>query len=114
MPPVLNEEMSRCQAADSLINCSGIFPDMDAERWKRIEEVYYNVQASPLRRAAILDELCPHDPDIRNEVESLLNASEHAGNFLSVDDFTGYVAELASQPDLVGRTLGAYEVLDEI
>lgn len=51
---------------------------MDAERWKRIEEVYYSVQACPRRRAAILDQLSPEEPDIRQEVESLLNAGEVA------------------------------------
>ena len=87
---------------------------MDAERWKRIEEVYYSVQACPQRRAAILDQLCPEEPDIRHEVESLLNAGEQAGDFLSPDDFPEYVAELASEPNLVGRTVGPYEILDEI
>ena len=28
-------------------------------------------------------QLCPEDPDIRRELESLLNARERAGNFLS-------------------------------
>lgn len=87
---------------------------MDAERWKRIEEVYYGVQACPLRRGAILNELCPDDPDIRQEVESLLDARERAGNFLSSDDFSEYIAELASDPNLSGCNVGPYEILDEI
>ena len=87
---------------------------MDAERWKRIEQIYYGVQACPLRRAAILDELCPEDPNIRREVESLLDAREQAGDFLSPDDFPEYIAELASEPNLLECTVGPYEILDEI
>ena len=48
---------------------------MNAERWKRIEEVYHSALASPRAgRAALLDELCSGDCDMRREVESLLEA----------------------------------------
>ena len=82
---------------------------MDSELWKRIEHAYYSVLATPLtNRAALLDELCSDDEDVRQEVESLLNAREQAGTFLSGKV---HLLELASEPDLTGRTLGHYQVL---
>jgi eukaryotic-like serine/threonine-protein kinase len=88
---------------------------MKSERWERIEDVYYSVLASPLTcRAALLDELCSDDPDVRHEVESLLDAREQAGSFLSDRDLQGHLAELASEPDLTGRTLGHYRILSPI
>lgn len=88
---------------------------MNSERWKRIEEVYYSLLASPLgSRIALLEEVCPEDADIRREVESLLNAREQAGKFLSQQDFREHIADLVSYPDLVGQTVGPYQLLDEI
>jgi hypothetical protein len=57
---------------------------MNAEHWKRIEEVYYSAFASPpVRRTALPDELCSNDPDMLREVESLLDGRQKAGSFLS-------------------------------
>jgi eukaryotic-like serine/threonine-protein kinase len=90
-------------------------PTMNSERWIRIEQVYYSVLATPLtRRAIILDELCSGDQDVRHEVESLLNAREQAGSFLSSRDFQDRIAELASEQDLQGRTLGHYKILSAV
>ncbi|MBV9304867.1 MAG: protein kinase, partial [Acidobacteriaceae bacterium] len=88
---------------------------MESERWKQIEQLYHSVLASPLaRRAAVLDELCSDDQDIRREVESLLNAREQADNFLSLADLQDQIADLVSEPYLVGRTLGHYHILSPI
>ncbi len=88
---------------------------MNSERWKVIEQVYYSVLASPPgRRTAVLDEACSDDQEMRREVESLLDAREQAGNFLSASDLKGCLAELASEPDLAGHTLGHYNILSVI
>lgn len=88
---------------------------MVSERWKQIEQVYYSVIASPVAsRSALLDELCLNDPDMRHEVESLLNARDDAGNFLSSMTLKGHIAELLSEQDLTGQTLGHYRVLEPI
>jgi hypothetical protein len=87
---------------------------MNSDRWKRVEEVYYSMLASPPgSRAAILEQLCPEDQNTRHEVESLLNARDQAGNFLSPEDFQGHVTELA-EPDLTGRTLGHYHIVSAV
>ncbi|MBV9676042.1 MAG: protein kinase, partial [Acidobacteriaceae bacterium] len=88
---------------------------MESERWKQIEQLYHSVLASPLaRRAAVLDELCSDDQDIRREVESLLNAREQADNFLSLADLQDQIADLVSEPYLVGHTLGHYHILSPL
>jgi hypothetical protein len=88
---------------------------MVSARWRQIERVYYSVLVCPLtNRAALLDELCSDDPDMRCEVESLLDAREQAGDFLSPLSFREHVTDLLAEPKLVGRTLGHYNILSAI
>jgi Tol biopolymer transport system component len=88
---------------------------MNPERWKRIEEAYYSVLAGPPdHRGALLDELCSEDEDMRGEVESLLDARERAGDFLSSMHLQNHFTELISEPDLVGHTLGHYQIVSAI
>ena len=88
---------------------------MNGGRWKRIEEIYHSALASPPeRRAALLDELCLDDPDMRREVESLLEAREQAGSFLSASHLQDHIAQLAPETSLVGHTLGHYHILSAI
>jgi eukaryotic-like serine/threonine-protein kinase len=88
---------------------------MNGGSWKRIEEVYHSALASPPdRRAALLDKLCSDDPDMRREVESLLDAREQAGSFLSPSHLQGQLKQLVSEPSLVGQTLGYYHILSAI
>ena len=50
---------------------------MDPERWRRIESILDQIlEMSPGERAAFLDQTCAHDPELRNELESLL--AQHA------------------------------------
>ena len=88
---------------------------MNAERWKRIEEVYHSALASPpAGRAALLDELCSGDCDMGREVESLLEAREQAGSFLSPEHLHDHVTQLVSEPSLVGQTLGHYHIFSAV
>lgn len=88
---------------------------VSSEHWKRIEQIYYTVIASPaMNRAAILDRLCSDDPYVRSEVESLLDARDDVGGFLSSADMQGRVAELFGESCLAGQTLDHYEILSAI
>ena len=88
---------------------------MNSGRWQRIEEVYYSVLASPpAGRGALLDQLCSDDKEIRGEVESRLDARDQAGNFLSPAQLQNHFAELISEPQLVGHTLGHYYIVSAI
>jgi hypothetical protein len=54
---------------------------MQAERWKQIEELYQAALAQPPeKRAAFLAQACPDDPQLRGEVQSLLD--QQADSFL--------------------------------
>jgi serine/threonine-protein kinase len=56
---------------------------MTAERWQQIERVYLAVlQCDESARAAMLDESCVNDPELRREVEALLAQEPHVDRFL--------------------------------
>ena len=91
---------------------------MDSERWQRVEQLFCSVLAEPLeRRAAVLEASCSSDPELLQELKSLLEARENAGDFLSPEELCGYITDLC--PDgtptpAAGSTLGPYEILDQI
>src|SRR5262245_28359587 len=88
---------------------------MDAERWKLVETLYYRLASLPVeQRRQAFDDACSGDPELRGELESLLNAREDAGDFLS-DETRGDVLGLAVAPPApwVGDTLGPYRILAE-
>jgi serine/threonine protein kinase len=70
---------------------------MKPEQWQKINELYYAaLEREASERAALLDEACAGDEELRREVESLLAANEQAGSFLispAIDDAAKMVAE---------------------
>ena len=90
--------------------------DDEIERWKRIEDLYGAALAcAPEERTAFLHEQCS-DPDLRREVDSLLQADQQAGRFLTSGHLAAHISEMAAgtQPTLAGRSLGQYEDLSPI
>jgi len=88
---------------------------MDAERWKLMETLYYRIASLPVdQRQQAFEEACSGDPELRDELESLLSAREDAGDFLS-DEMRGDVLGLAAAPapPSVGDALGPYRILAE-
>ena len=86
---------------------------MNTDRWRRVEEVYDAVlMQSPERRAAILEELCAADAELREEVEGLLAARDRAGDFLSPDNLQSHIARFTAEaePLVAGKRLGDYEI----
>jgi len=104
----------------------------EADRWDRIQELLAEALERPeSERAAYLDASCD-DPAVREEVESLIRASEaseayfgdladRAGITLSTDTrdtSTSLASEAASrgalrpENDLIGRQIGQYTVLE--
>jgi serine/threonine protein kinase/Tol biopolymer transport system component len=78
---------------------------MQAERWKQIEELYQAAQAQPVeRRAAFLAQACPDDPQLRGEVQSLLD--QQADSFLESAPLSA-VRALAT-----GAKLGNFEIVE--
>lgn len=87
---------------------------MTPERWRQICEVFDRAVALRVEeRAAHLDTVCANDPDLRQEVESLLFSHQQAGTgFLNTPavDLRGP----SPAPTRVGRRIGAYNILEEI
>jgi len=76
---------------------------MQAERWKQIEDLYQAALAQPPgQRAAFLVQACPDDPQLRGEVQSLLD--QQADSFLES-------APLSAAPALdAGLKLDNFEI----
>jgi len=83
---------------------------MQPERLKTIEAMFHAAsQRSPQERSAYLDEACANDPELRREVESLLNESGETGDFMERPAEGLSVASL-EYPSLEGRRLNHYEI----
>ena len=61
-------------------------------------------------RAAHLDRVCAADPELRRQVESLINAHDRAGRFLG----SSTVSFESGSPEPVGSTVGPYKLMEQI
>jgi eukaryotic-like serine/threonine-protein kinase len=87
---------------------------MRADLWHRVEEVYYDAaDTPPENRAALLAAACCDDPELRCEVEALLDARARVGDFLAPECLVRQIADLTPEPaaTCIGTTLGAYEIV---
>src|SRR5580704_15493265 len=92
---------------------------MEPERWKKIEELYKAAMAQPAeKRADILQNACPGDPELRAEVESLLQAAGDASSFLEGSPLASAADPGTTQamfPDeIAGAVIGRYHLLQKI
>src|SRR5207245_8691250 len=97
---------------------------MKPERWGKIESIFHKaLEAEESRRAAVLEESCAGDEDLRREVESLLAHHNEAGSFIETPAFEAkgstagvraIPAAANSRPDLKGALVAHYRILDEI
>jgi eukaryotic-like serine/threonine-protein kinase len=85
-----------------------------APDWQRVKSIFQEaVTRAPAARSAFLDEACARDAELRGEVESLLEAHQEAGGFLSQPaSLENNSAEPAALSE--GRRLGTYRVLGVI
>src|SRR6266446_5829891 len=61
---------------------------MKPERWGKIESIFHKaLEAEDSRRAAVLEESCAGDEDLRREVESLLAHHSEAASFIETPAF---------------------------
>ena len=80
---------------------------MTPERWRQITAVFHAArQRDAAVREAYLDEACAADTTLRAEVEALLAAHGHAGDFGEGSTF----AWSEEKPLAVGATLGPYRI----
>jgi serine/threonine protein kinase len=88
---------------------------MTPERWSQIQEKLEVATAlEPGSRAAYLEELGVADPNLREELESLLAQQSGSGEFLKTSAMFS-LRQLNPQLDvMIGRRLGPYQVTDLI
>src|SRR5712692_8446694 len=68
---------------------------MKPERWGKIESIFHKaLEAEESRRAAVLEESCAGDEELRREVESLLAHHAEAGSFIEKPAFADPDASL--------------------
>jgi serine/threonine protein kinase/Tol biopolymer transport system component len=81
-----------------------------AERWTQIEELFHRVaECAPEHRAAMLEDYCGTDAELRRQVEALLSCDESAGDSVQAAvrdglDDVGF--------PLTGETISHYHILD--
>ena len=84
---------------------------MNADRWREVTRIYGAVVARPAdERAAAMAALCANDPELRREIESLLDESAHGGNVLDRAPFTA--GDILPQLHLShGTAIGVYRIV---
>jgi serine/threonine protein kinase/tetratricopeptide (TPR) repeat protein len=91
---------------------------MEAERLRRIEELYHAALEHPAaERGAFLDQACSRDEPLRREVESLLAFESRAERFIETPALEATARALARDRDaaqLEGRRIGHYEIVSPL
>jgi serine/threonine protein kinase/Tol biopolymer transport system component len=97
---------------------------MEADRWRRVEELYHAVlRREPSERAAFLSDSCAGDEALRQEVESLLGCEPSADDFLEGNAAGVMARQLAEEqarspnsgdPGLIGKNISHYRVLEKL
>jgi serine/threonine-protein kinase len=78
--------------------------------WLRVKEVLaLALEQPPESRAALLDTLCEHEPDVRAEVESFLTAEAAAGTFIETPALP-WLDTVEDEDPYLGLQLGAYSI----
>ena len=94
---------------------------MTPERWRQVENIFQTALDLPAeRRASYLTEVCAQDPTLQGEVVSLL-ARHESGDYSLEDLVPADIKAKRFDPfadddhdPLIGRRLGAYEIVREI
>ena len=88
---------------------------MRSGEWEKIDRLFDEaLELEPLARAALLDEACAGDDELRREVESLLKASEKVGSFIELPLLSTRENTDSEFPSLIGQSVGSYRLLREI
>ena len=85
---------------------------MRSNRWQQVEQIFHAaLQRKPEERAGFLEHTCAGDDALLGEVNSLLTSFGQDDSFFE-DSASTLAAEMFG--DLVGETIGPYEVLSEL
>ncbi|MDX1981097.1 MAG: protein kinase [Bryobacteraceae bacterium] len=90
-------------------------PSMNPDRWSTVKNLFEAaLSMQPAERGPFLDRQCGDDPELRREVDSLLEAHSGAGEFLDHLPEAPKEEEPVNDRDLIGQALGPYHVLEMI
>ncbi len=90
---------------------------MSPQRFRQIDDVFQKASAvTGAARRAVLDECCANDPELRAEVESLLDAEPAAPAMLAcaIDEAAAALPTENNQDSDVGRRVGPYLLVRQI
>lgn len=90
---------------------------MTTERWNRVNELFHSaLHLSGVEREQFLRDHCGDDPEVLEEVQSLLDSHEKAGNFISEGVPPELIHSIAEPYELLvsGETIGVYKILKEL
>ena len=87
---------------------------MTPERHRQISDLFdAALKLEPARRTALLGQACDGDPDLRQEIESLIASHENAGEFIAAPALE-VAAQALAMDTSQSKTVGNYEVLSHI
>src|SRR4051794_14369435 len=92
-------------------------PTIEADRWRRIEEVFHlALQYNNAEREAHLARMCGEDKSLLDEVRSLISSPQHSGDFLANPKLTAGLQLLAVRgaSSREGETIGHYSLKNQI
>src|SRR5262245_11133295 len=89
--------------------------EMNPDRLKKIDDVFHRaLEIAQPRRAAFLVDACCGDVALQSEVESLLWADEHAGDFIEHSPAAVAAELIANDSELSGQSIGGYRILSRL
>jgi len=78
------------------------------DRWRRVEDLFFRAsEYAPEERFVLLEEWCAGDPELRKEVESLLEAASAAERFADSEQRTPGSSEAERW---IGRSIGGFRI----
>ena len=91
---------------------------MKTEDWKNIERIVNEaLEIDVSRRQEFIAERCANSPEIRREVESLLESEAEAENLFeapAIADYAGFFSSEGEPSAIAGQEIGNYRVIREI
>ena len=88
---------------------------MTPERWQQIKALLESaIERDPSAREAFLDEACAGDPELRREVEVLLDSHARAGEFIESPAYAVMADSLAASDIVPGSAIGPYQIVNRL
>ena len=85
---------------------------MTPERWQQIKALLESaLERTPRDRNAFLNEVCAGDPDLRVELEALIESHNRAGDFIESPAYQVMAGSLVETDLVPGRAIGPYQII---